>query len=102
MNSNPSWPKEAVPPDDQITPDDAPTIKDPNSSGRNLLAHNASLLVDLAKKETGHTDSRVSLQDITSNQVICLLLRQKHRRCKQIYDERVGKVSIVICLLLLS
>jgi hypothetical protein len=103
MTSGKSFPNDYCPvdvdlQDHQITPNEAPSIIDPKFLGPKLFAHNALLLLDLIQKESGNTSANigVSLRDITSNQVVCLLSRQKQRRCKQIHDERLGKVSLIL------
>ena len=56
------------------------------------FAHNTRLLVDLANKES----LGACLEELTSNRVVDLLTSQKKRRCRQVYDERAGLVSIVV------
>jgi hypothetical protein len=79
--------------DASVTPDDAPKVTDAFRS--KAFCHNTGLAADLIQRDlnAGLVYLPVEIKQTTANQIVNLLSRSRQRRRKQIFEERIGKVS---------
>ena|ERR1700760_1582985 len=73
-------------------------IKADETKCTRIFDHNTGLIQDLMVKDLhyGRIYIMPKMQQTTAEQIVNLLSRSKQRRRKQIFDERIGKVSPTI------